>query len=244
MKRLVVLGSGDAFATGGKYPTSFLLHDEHSGYLIDCGASTLVRLKQVNYPLEQLKGVFLTHFHGDHFGGLPFVLLALTLECDFKGPFVIAGPQGVQEKVRQLQELLYPGTEAFIDELGVSFVTYTQDWVPVNELQVQAVPVTHSPASSPHGLKFSWKGQMLAYSGDTEWDDHLISLASDTELFITECNNYDHESPGHLSLSKLVSKADLLKSKRIMLTHMGREVLELKSCPFERLYDGMEIALW
>jgi ribonuclease BN (tRNA processing enzyme) len=244
MRRLVILGAGDAFATGGKHTTSFLLDESNEGYLIDCGVSSLVRLKQINYPVSNLKGIILTHFHGDHFGGIPFIILSLKIEYDYSGSFVIAGPIGVREKVMELQEILYPGTGSFIDELNVIFVEYEAGWQLIGDLEVKAVPVTHAPPSSPHGLKLKWKGKMMSFSGDTEWDERLIDLAQNTELFITECNNYKKDSPGHLSLETLISKAPMLSSNRIMLSHMGREVLELKSCPFERLYDGMELTLW
>jgi ribonuclease BN (tRNA processing enzyme) len=244
VRKLIVLGSGDAFATGGKYTTSFVLEDGEAAYLIDCGASTLVRLKQLNYPLQKIKGIFLTHFHGDHFGGVPFVVLSWKIESTLSQPVFIAGPRGVQDRVRQLQEALYPGTSAFYDEMPISFIEYDEQWQAFDELNVRAVPVTHSPASLPHGLKFELDQGSFAFTGDTEWDDRLIDLAKDTRLLITECNHHLEDSPGHLSLKTIIEKSDQLKTDRILLSHMGKEVLELKSCPYERLYDGMEINLW
>ena len=244
MRRLIVLGSGDAFATGGRHTTSFLLDAEREGYLIDCGVSTLVRLKQINYPISNLRGIFLSHLHGDHFGGVPFVLLSLMFESASNESFFITGPRVVKSKIEELQELMYPGTGSFVQDLGIEFIEYDQKWQRMDDITVKALPVMHDPASSPHGLKFKWNDKMLAFSGDTQWDYNLIELASKTEIFITECNNYERNRPGHLSLNTLEENSSKLDSNRIILSHMGRDVLELKRCPFERLYDGMEIPLW
>lgn len=244
MKRLLILGSGDAFTTGGKHTTAFLLEGDENGFLIDCGVSTLVRLKQINYDISRLKGIFLTHFHGDHFGGIPFIILTLKIELDHQKDFFIYGPEGVREKVLKLQEAMYPGTSSFIDELGINFIEYGSGWMPSEDLEVHAFKVQHSPPSKPHGLKFRWSGQMLAFTGDTEWDNSLLALAEDTKVLITECNNLLVNSPGHLSLATLEEKRGQLKTERVLLSHMGTEVLEMKSCPFERLHDGMEITLW
>lgn len=244
MKRLLILGSGDAFATGGKHTTSFLLEGGDQGFLIDCGVSTLVRLKQINYDISRIRGIYLTHFHGDHFGGVPFIILTLKIELDHQGDFFIYGPKGVRDHVVKLQEAMYPGTGVYIDELGINFIEYGTGWMSSGAMEVHAFPVTHSPLSKPHGLKFRWNEQMLAFTGDTAWDDSLLALAEDTKLFITECNNLTTESPGHLSLSTLIERRGQLKTERMLLSHMGKEVLEMKRCPFERLHDGMEITLW
>ena len=244
MKKLTVLGSGDAFATGGRHTTAFLISDDKGSFLVDCGASTLVRLKQIEHSIDRIKGIFITHFHGDHFGGLPFVILSLRIEYGLDHTLFIAGPQGLEEKVRTLQDALYPETSRFYDELNIHFIEYNLNWQNIDGIEFKAVPVTHSPPSNPHGIQLRWNNQIFAFSGDTEWDDRLFDLSTDTSAFIVECNNYLMDSPGHLSLKTLMEKRELLKTQRLLLSHMGKEMLELEKCPFERLKDGIEITLW
>ncbi len=53
--------------------------------LVDCGATSLVALKAQGLNPDAVDAVAVTHLHGDHFGGLPFLILdahsALTCGC-------------------------------------------------------------------------------------------------------------------------------------------------------------------
>jgi ribonuclease BN (tRNA processing enzyme) len=244
MGRITVLGCGDAFGSGGRYTTSFLVERNEQVFLIDCGAASLIRLKQLDLDLSRIDQIFITHFHGDHYGGLPFLLLSNKIEFGGTIGLTIYGPPGIKAQLRILQEALYPGTGEVLDELPLDFVEYNQDRQSAQGCYFQALPVTHAPPSNPHGLRFEWTDRAIAFSGDTEWDDHLISLSSGTDLFITECNNQNTESPGHLSLQTLIQKQKLLNSKQIFLSHMGTDMLAAKVNPevFKKLEDGMEIA--
>ena len=73
--RLTIVGSGDAYGSGGRFNTCFLVESTKATLLIDCGASSLVALKARGIDPTRIDGVILSHLHGDHFGGLPFLLL-------------------------------------------------------------------------------------------------------------------------------------------------------------------------
>jgi ribonuclease BN (tRNA processing enzyme) len=240
--KLKVLGCGDAFASEGRFNTSFLIQSESMNILIDCGASTLIRMKQEGITALDIDVIIITHFHGDHYGGLPFQIISNKFEHNRTKHLSIFGPKGIKEKVYALQEAMYPGTSPLIDEMGVSVVEIKEDkWFNYSELSILLKPVKHSPPSNPHGVKVKLEDKIFAFSGDTEWTDALISLAKDTDLFICECNNLNEDSPGHLSYKTIISKADKLKTKRLMLTHMGSEVIAVPKMHFERLEDGMEV---
>jgi ribonuclease BN (tRNA processing enzyme) len=242
MIKIRVLGCGDAIASGGRHTTSFAIVNGSDVDLIDCGVSTLVRLKQEGIDPSTIQRIFLSHFHGDHFGGVPFVLLQRKITNGNNSPLAIYGPKGVEKKVRDLQECLYPGTAEWWSEANLSFIEYTNDWQEDAEISLKAFSVTHSVPSSPHGLKFRMGNICFAFSGDSEWDEQLIELAAGTDFFICECNNYMNESAGHLSYQTILAKADLLRSKKIYLTHMGDEMLAAENIQFEQLSDGLEIS--
>lgn len=241
--KLIVLGCGDAFGSEGRFNTSFLLNNGKEKILIDCGASTLIRLKQLKVSLDDISTVIISHYHGDHYGGLPFLMLSSWFEFERKKPLTIIGPSGIRERTYQLQEILYPETGPVIDSLKVRFIEYPEkEWLELNDLAVYTRKVAHAPPSHPHGIKVRFGGKVIGFSGDTEWDDALIDLADDTDLFIIESNFYDRKSSGHLGYETIMSKCDLLKTAKLYLTHMHSEVLA-QPTEIEKLHDGMEINL-
>lgn len=244
MGKLTVLGSGDAFASGGKYCTSFLIETGTARVMLDCGATAFVRYKQLGLDPDDLDMIVLSHFHGDHYGGLPFFIISSKFEKPRSKPLTIVGPVGVKERVFNLQEAMYPSTGEILEEIPLSFIEFSDDWNEYHGVALKALPVKHSPPSHPHGLQLRWNDKILSFSGDTEWTDTLSLLAQGSEIMICECKNLNQESPGHLSYQTLKAKQALLPTKRLLLSHMGSAMLEAKDIDFERLQDGQVIDLW
>ena len=73
--RLTIVGSGDAFGSGGRFNTCFFLQTAKATLLVDFGATSLVALKARGIDPDRIDGIILSHLHGDHFGALPFLLL-------------------------------------------------------------------------------------------------------------------------------------------------------------------------
>ena len=92
--RLTIVGSGDAFGSGGRFNTCFLLETSKAKLLVDCGASSLVALKALGIDPNGIDGIVLSHLHGDHFGAIPFLLLDAQFLADRDRPLLIAGPPG------------------------------------------------------------------------------------------------------------------------------------------------------
>ena len=82
--------------------------------------------------------------------------------------------------------------------------------------------VERAPA---HGLRFDLPDGSFSFSGDTEWVDGLIGLADGVDLHINECFAFDTIPNFHTTWSVLKEKLPGLNAKRILLTHMGRDML-------------------
>ena len=93
--QLRFVGCGDALGSGGRFNTCFHVTGERANFLIDCGASSLVALKSYGIAREAIDVILITHFHGDHFAGLPFLLLDAQFTRRTR-PLVIAGPEGIE----------------------------------------------------------------------------------------------------------------------------------------------------
>ena len=116
--KLRFVGSGDAFGSGGRFQTCLHLApsagDEESNdgaVLIDCGATSLVALKKWGIDPQTIGWIALSHLHGDHFAGVPW----LILDGRFGGrqrPLVVAGPRGAEQRVRETFQALYPAAPA------------------------------------------------------------------------------------------------------------------------------------
>ena len=71
--RLQFIGTGDAFGSGGRFNTCFLVESSGLRFLIDCGATSLTALNRFDVDPDSIDAVFISHLHGDHFGGLVFM---------------------------------------------------------------------------------------------------------------------------------------------------------------------------
>jgi ribonuclease BN (tRNA processing enzyme) len=245
--RLTFVGSGDAFAGGGRFQTCFHLEgDGHEPLLIDCGASALIALKRASIDPASIGHVALTHLHGDHFGGLPW----LVLDGQFakrSRRLEILGPHGTKQRFEQMFEVLYPGSldaeRPFETEVFEYASRTSQDF---GSARITAYPVRHTPQTEPHGLRIEYAGKVIAYSGDTEWADTLPDLARGADLFVCECNFYDIKAPGHLDYQTLMQHRPELDCKKIVITHMSEEMLARVAAgdvEFDTAADGAVISV-
>ena len=241
---ITIAGSGDAFGSGGKMNTCFHIKTAKQKFLIDCGASSVVALKRQNLTVQDLDYVFISHLHGDHFGGLPFLILD-SIQNSRNKTVTIVGPQDIEERTWQLFDLLYPGSVQTIDKSKFLFRTYISfEEFTIGHLSVKPIPVIHSETTYPHGLRIKIGGKVLGYSGDSSWTDSLINIASNTDLFICECCYYDLNVKGHLNYITLLEKLPILNAKRILLTHMDQQLLNrIDELALESAFDGMIITL-
>jgi ribonuclease BN (tRNA processing enzyme) len=217
------IGSGDAFGSGGRAQACILL--EHAGHrtLLDCGATSLQAMKRQGIDPRSIDAVLVTHYHGDHAGGLPYMILDGQFSKRER-PLVIAGPPDVRERLRILFDGALPGSFETRQRFEVSLIDLG-DRTRVGALEIAAMPVAHLPSTEPRGLRVHVGGRAIAYTGDTAWCDALPRLAADTDLLIAEAYSFEKRIPLHLSHADLVAHQAELSARRIVLTHAGAETL-------------------
>lgn len=224
--RLTVIGCGDAFGSGGRFNTCFMVEAGGTTILLDCGASTPVALKARAVDVNAIDGVILSHLHGDHFGALPFLLLDWQFNLRRGRPLTIAGPPGTRERLDAACEVFFPRSSRNTWRFPIQVVEITPG-APDELLgfAIRTAQVIHQSGAPSTAVRLMRDGKVLSYSGDTEWTDGLIAIADNADLFILECYDYAHDRPGHMSFARLQQNRARLTSRRIMLTHMNPTML-------------------
>jgi ribonuclease BN (tRNA processing enzyme) len=187
--------------------------------------------------------VLLTHFHGDHCGGVPYLILDGQFSKRER-PLVIAGPPGVRERMTAVFEAALPTSSRTQQRFAVSYVELGAHPTAIGPLEVVALPVAHLPETVPHGLRVRAGGRVVAYTGDSDWCDALPRLADGADLFIAEAYSFEKRIPQHLSHAILVAHREELRAKRTVLTHAGAETLAQRAeLAWDLADDGTEIDL-
>lgn len=246
--QVTIIGCGDAFGAGGRLQTSFCVRSGASTFLIDCGATSLIGMRRLGISPNDIDTVFVSHLHGDHFGGLPWFMIDAKYASNRTRPLVVAGPKGIEARFATLAEALYPNTCGAERGFDLTFVEYEeQKPLELNGVTVTPFEVKHPSGAPPYALRFNVDGKVLSFTGDTGWVETLFAVARDADLFISECFQYDMTLPIHLDYMTIDANYEKLGAKRTLLTHMGEAMLaardKVDTSRYEIAEDGMIIDL-
>jgi ribonuclease BN (tRNA processing enzyme) len=243
--QLRFVGCGDALGSGGRFNTCFHVTGERVNFLIDCGASSLPALKRLAIARDAIDLILITHFHGDHFGGLPFFLLDAQFTRRTR-PLVIAGPDGIKTRLTQMMEALFEHSSKTKPRFDLRVVALRpEETRAFGAVDVTPFPVVHGESGGPFlAYRVAAEGRVIAYSADTEWTETLIPAARGADLFIAEAYYYEKLVKNHLSLKTLEAHLPEIKPKRLILTHMSDDMLgRLDTLDYTAASDGMIVEL-
>lgn len=244
------LGTGTAFHTDGRGSQTLLFRPAVDGTtLVDLGPTGPAAMSRYRASTTRLDRWFVTHLHGDHTAGWPFLLLRLALADRRTRPLDVFGPRGLRECLEGLVELCY-GELLGPNRLGFE--------VRYHELEVQdardldgaglsfdTLPMEHHPTSIGYRLRID--GRRIAISGDTRWCDALEQLAGGADLLVVECSSLSPQGLAHISLEELRGRRQRLGDCPIALVHLVDEVaLALAADPMPGVvaaHDGMTLPL-
>ncbi|BBK44185.1 MBL fold metallo-hydrolase [Allostella vacuolata] len=226
MVRFRFLGCGDAFGSGGRFQTCFLVTAPSARFLIDCGASSMIAIRRFGVDPNTIDAVLVTHLHGDHFGGLPFFLLDAQLVSRRTRPLVIAGPPGLENRLAEAMEVLFPGSSSVQRPFPVEVV----ELPPGRPTGIGAIAVTpfemlHWCGAPPYALRVAVDGKIVTYTGDTEWVDAIVPAARDADLFVAEAYFHDRRVKYHLDWATLAAHLPAIGARRVVLTHFSPDML-------------------
>jgi ribonuclease BN (tRNA processing enzyme) len=245
MSEVVFIGTSDAFGAGGRRQSAVFVRGERGALLLDCGATTNTGLEAEGIQRDEIDAILVSHFHGDHFSGIPLLLLGALYEDHRTHPLEIAGPPDIEQRVRALAEAM---GHPICDRESSFAIRFTE--VPpgahyqIGPADVQSFETRHQLEAHPHGYQVSLGGRRIVYSGDTGWFDELPSLAAGSDLFICECTNHTAQLDFHLNLEQLVERKPLFDCGHMLLTHLGSEMAHLRGeIEFDTADDGLRLKL-
>jgi ribonuclease BN (tRNA processing enzyme) len=224
--KLTIVGCGDAFGSGGRLQTSYLVEAAGTQFLIDCGASTLIGFNRLGLDPNAVSTIFISHLHGDHFAGLVWWLLHAKHVGKRTHPLTIVGPAGIEARLMTAGEALFPGSLKVARPYQLVFKELASE----ARLEVGGVAVTPFEVSHPSGapscaLRFEAERKVLAFTGDTEWVESLVPAGHGADLYMMECYTFDKAPRYHNSWTTIRAHLDRIGAKRVLLTHMATGML-------------------
>lgn len=231
---LTIVGSGDAFGSGGRSNTCLRLDNrresgETQTLVVDFGSSALVAWHKLGFSTSEIDAVVLSHLHGDHFGGLPSLLLEGQFVSQRKKPLTIIGPQGLEARLRATCEALFPDSWSNNWSYPLTLVETVPGHVTeAAGCRIAALPVEHPSGAMSRALRIDNGQTVFAFSGDTCWVDNLVEISRDADLFVIECYSGLEPVPYHIDWRTLKANLPRLTARKIMATHMNDSAYALR----------------
>lgn len=242
---VTVLGAGDAFASKGWFQAGYIINANGRRVLMEAGPTLLASMKRLGLAPDDLDVVLISHLHGDHFGGLPFLILEYLYESPRRRKLTLAGPPHLEERTWELFRTMYPESDTSEISRYLEFVELEPERSQelAGAVQVRSIRTPHTVKDLSLAFRVELGGKVIVFSGDTGWTDELISLSAGSDLFLCECTYFDQPRLDfHISYVHFMSQRHRFSARRLVLTHIGREVLERRSeVSLEMAADGMVI---
>ena len=223
---ITTLGTGDAFGSSGRAHSGLMVRTAGCCLLIDPGPTVLPQMQKAHLSTSSVDGALITHLHGDHIAGFPFLLLDYQFASRRRRRLAVAGPRGSAKRLPMLATTCY--RELSPDKLRFP-VVYREvsagDEFTLSSARVSAFGMAHSATELCLGYRIRIRGKTIAVTGDTGWCESIIALSDGADLLLIECTAYSTDSPDHLNYLQIAAHRTELKARRIVLTHVGAELL-------------------
>lgn len=217
MAKLVCLGSGAAIPDDRHENTHLALIGAERLVIIDCGGDPIRRMRRLGIDLPQrMTDLVLTHFHPDHVGGAPSLIMGSWL-LGRTSPLAVYGLDYTIDRIEKLLEMyewdtwprMYPVQFHRLPEQERALVLDCPDY------RIYSSPVRHHIPNVGLRVEFA-SGGVAAYSSDTSPCDAIVDLAQDADLLIHETAG---AAFGHSSASQAGEIARRARAKELMLIH-------------------------
>ena len=234
-----VCGSGSPMPSPERAGPCIVVQAGDHLFLVDAGDGAVRNLARMRFPVARLEGIFLTHFHSDHFDGLGAVLLQRWGTSGAASPLPVYGPRGVEQVVQGLNLAYAQDRDYRVAHHGAAVMPPTGQGgdphpfdanpdgslTPVLQtdgLSVYMFQEYHDPAKPAVGYVFDYKGRRLVISGDTRPNLNLYNASKGADLLVCEAL-----SPVLVGLQHDAA----LRAGRPNLAHIFRDIVTYHTTP-------------
>jgi ribonuclease BN (tRNA processing enzyme) len=215
---VTIVGSGCGIPNAERGSPCIAVNVGKSLFAFDCGPGALRAMDTAGVKWATLEAIFITHFHTDHIADIGPLLFTYNIpDVNRTEPLTLYGPPGLKDLHENLVaaygEWLVPKRyELTVEELPGQPLE-GEDW------RIETAPAEHSDPA--YAYRFEADGASLVFSGDTDYSEPIVRLASQCDLLILECS-YPNEIDvsGHLTPKKACDMAKESGCKTLVLTHL------------------------
>lgn len=222
--RITLLGTGTSIPDPNRVQSGIMIEADGTFILIDIGSGVLHRLTQTGMDLTRISGIFLSHFHIDHWSDFLTLIQTLWLQ-GYERALQVFAPPDLKNWIRGLFEVAVPFYRSKV--VIEPRILQEKDAVQCGPFSVSTCATIHSTHDG-RAFRIEHKGKSLVISSDTGFSRDVIDLAKDVDLLIHECNWLDGPNPigVHTSPLELMRVVEESRPKKVVLTHMMPEVVK------------------
>lgn len=241
MIEVIFLGVGEAFDENLPNTSVLIRYVKEvssATVLLDCGSTAPPPFWNQGLNVDELDGIWISHFHGDHFLGLP-ALLVRFWEEGRKKILTFLGQKGIESFTRKSLDLAYPG---FYEKIGfpLRFIE-VEPGEKIEEFGLFFQSAENSHSQRDLAVKIEVRGKSIYYSGDGKPTAEASKLAKNSQLIIHEAFHMDKEIPGHGTVTGAIDMAKECEVQTLAIVHIQREIREGVKDRIRKMTDSEEL---
>jgi ribonuclease BN (tRNA processing enzyme) len=215
--KITFIGTGAAINSSDN-GASILINEN---ILIDTPCGIPQTLHRFKCDISKLDTIIITHLHGDHVFGLPFLLLEY-ISRPRETPLTILAPSGTQKLIFTLLELAFPksNVEQLLAPAKPLFqILDDEKEIMLKEIFIRSHKIPHGQIET-YGIEFGETGtKKIFYAPDTSYSDKLTKIIETIDIAILDATTQNDTIKGHMSMRQVNDLAKKYLDKEFMLTH-------------------------